>query len=1456
MAETTKNLKIVLTADGSQLEVGMKAVVNTIEKQVKASSENVALTTKNQINNIVKQIELQGKVQQGLYDKLTASQDKINSSSMNMALATNAMTMAVNSYNRKLEESINLVAKLQSELSAIKPISLGAENKYKMVTVPSPTGGLMEVPQQVGADAARQDFRGYTKNAFGTVTQKREAEAAAEAKRIQDEFNLVEKALQDTNSRRAKLAEQREKVISQIEETSIQRRWDSQRNFLLNTVEAEDQANKARIAAKRADTIAAFEEVAAREKAQQDAVTKTNAILQDNIAKADAANKARISATVTSYKEETQNSLRELTNKVNLENAIRRFGADSQQAIAVKASIQEQAIRADLANKIASIEQKVASGGMGLAESQREVQAATARATQALIENSKALDDNNKVIDKSKQQHKSLLTHISEVYGMYQLLNTVASATKQLLLDIPKAGMQQERTRASLGAIFGSEEGFKNIKFLEDLSQKAGQYIGDLQEAYTRFAPSAVLAGASQKEVNQIFTDFTKASTVLHFSTDQVKSLYLALEQMYAKTTVQSEEIKKQLGNVLPGAVEIGAQAWAKYTKSADKSVSAFMEAMKKNEVITREFAPRFAEEYRNVFAGPSDEIFTDVSTKLQSNIARVQNMYFGLTTQLYERTKETINDVVKFTASALETLKNNTGALLQIVELLTVSFGIRLAASIVTSFTYLEKAVVLLSGFSVAGLAAVTSVTALVGSIAGLSMAYEENRGILVEYKGLTASVTDVLEVLASVVKDKVVTAYEKLSETVGSFADKVRSGEYSGLGASLLKSLLPAPGQTISDWFFEFTSKFVAAFEATRQYIANSVIKGENFIVSMTSPYGAMKPVDDKSWKEYYSQLTSDFMSASKLYQNDISNGISNIMYEASRKGVEDFITQYKGTSYREMKEALGSISKQPIASLITEQDRRRLFATAKDFAGVDSTGTNEPLPKIDKKAVRDAYREALEEIKNIYAEIRNNIAEALGNIDTLYKSNAISVEDYYSQKRELTLADIAVQREAIQEEIKVAFANKDKVKVAKLNGELLKVQADETKRLTEQTQQRVAAERSLKDILSNIQSDYAKTFGTIVDAADAADAAERKFLAAQGDKILQLSIEADAGNEIAAARLKELYALQDNAVIMEQLNDIETRRNALITDYEAKLQRINNQIQSGTLSPMTGWAMTDEARNQLLKDLEDLQNKSKQAITSRGTGVQLSDKVKQETEKATNYLQDLQTQGGVIANKLEQSFSMAFDNAFTSLAQGTATGKQVFSSFTQAIVADIQKIIAQEIRSKILGSILKPLMNAGFSALTGFVGNAGLLGSGYAGAANGTNISSNASFIGPMKPSANGNVFTGSGIAAYSGSMVTSPTVFPFAKGVGLMGEAGPEAILPLKRNSQGKLGVIAGDSGNSSNNVYNIAVTVQSGKNDSPADTGQKIGEQIIRVIAREEIASARRQGNTLNKARYV
>ena len=101
----------------------------------------------------------------------------------------------------------------------------------------------------------------------------------------------------------------------------------------------------------------------------------------------------------------------------------------------------------------------------------------------------------------------------------------------------------------------------------------------------------------------------------------------------------------------------------------------------------------------------------------------------------------------------------------------------------------------------------------------------------------------------------------------------------------------------------------------------------------------------------------------------------------------------------------------------------------------------------------------------------------------------------------------------------------------------------------------------------------------------------------------------------------------------------------------------------------------------------------------------------------------------------------------------------------------------------------------------------------------------------------PSAKGNVFSNApGLSAYSGSIVSKPTIFPFAKGIGLMGEAGSEAILPLKRGSDGKLGISSSGGGVSVTIINQSGTPVQAtAKQRGNAPDGTQLLEVVLTAV---------------------
>ncbi len=127
----------------------------------------------------------------------------------------------------------------------------------------------------------------------------------------------------------------------------------------------------------------------------------------------------------------------------------------------------------------------------------------------------------------------------------------------------------------------------------------------------------------------------------------------------------------------------------------------------------------------------------------------------------------------------------------------------------------------------------------------------------------------------------------------------------------------------------------------------------------------------------------------------------------------------------------------------------------------------------------------------------------------------------------------------------------------------------------------------------------------------------------------------------------------------------------------------------------------------------------------------------------------------------------------------------------------------------------------------------------------------------FLEGLEFNAHGNVYGRQGLMPFAhGGIVTSPTLFPFANGIGLMGEAGPEAILPLSRDANGDLGV----KGSSTQvNVYNNSGATASVQKSTAADGGQRIDIMIENAVEKaiangrfdkslNSVYSLRRRGN--------
>jgi hypothetical protein len=190
--------------------------------------------------------------------------------------------------------------------------------------------------------------------------------------------------------------------------------------------------------------------------------------------------------------------------------------------------------------------------------------------------------------------------------------------------------------------------------------------------------------------------------------------------------------------------------------------------------------------------------------------------------------------------------------------------------------------------------------------------------------------------------------------------------------------------------------------------------------------------------------------------------------------------------------------------------------------------------------------------------------------------------------------------------------------------------------------------------------------------------------------------------------------------------------------------------------------------------------------------------------------------------IASILESSM----ENAFMSMVDGTKSVKDAFKSMAAEIIKELYRIlVVKRITGMIAGTIGDASSMAGGNFFSGIAGK-------------------------PVAQAMGGAWMKGVQMFA-NGGVVDSPTMFGHSGGVGVMGEAGPEAIMPLKRGANGKLGVSV--EGGSGSVVVNNNINVTGGSD--PAAIRMEVAKLMPQITSatKSAVIDARRRGGQMRAA---
>lgn len=293
-------------------------------------------------------------------------------------------------------------------------------------------------------------------------------------------------------------------------------------------------------------------------------------------------------------------------------------------------------------------------------------------------------------------------------------------------------------------------------------------------------------------------------------------------------------------------------------------------------------------------------------------------------------------------------------------------------------------------------------------------------------------------------------------------------------------------------------------------------------------------------------------------------------------------------------------------------------------------------------------------------------------------------------------------------------------------------------------------------LNDTISQQRKDLWKAqaqFTVLEEAAGKRQlSAQEKSLLSSKDKVLALAEQKAAlGDQIAQQeRINKLQDASTKYVTQMAEKQQALQRSAGLGDRAAQRESTFAQLRQGWQNQ--GGGLNDEGYQRQLQAAQDY--------------YAAEDKLRGDwMAGASSAWSNYQDQASDTAGMTKSLFTGAFSGMEDALTSFVTTGKAGFKAFTVSILADLAKIALRMALSQGLQSL--------FGAFSGGAGN-------------------NPGAV-PMFANAKGGAYSSPSLSAYSGQIVSQPTFFAFAKGAGVMGEAGAEGILPLKRGPDGRLGV---------------------------------------------------------------
>lgn len=226
------------------------------------------------------------------------------------------------------------------------------------------------------------------------------------------------------------------------------------------------------------------------------------------------------------------------------------------------------------------------------------------------------------------------------------------------LKEITSLNIDFQRIQNTLNAVTGSAKlGAQEFDFLGKEANRLGLRLRPLAESYASLLASTKLLGFSSKDTQEIFSSFSEALTAFGAGREQTIRVFQAISQIASKGVVSSEELRQQLGEALPGALQLAAKSM----KMTDKE---FNKLLASGKILSKDFLKPFAKQIReslgagaitgaellnakiNVLSNSYEELLMNLGKELD---APLKNIIMELTELVKDKQfQKNVSDIMK----------------------------------------------------------------------------------------------------------------------------------------------------------------------------------------------------------------------------------------------------------------------------------------------------------------------------------------------------------------------------------------------------------------------------------------------------------------------------------------------------------------------------------------------------------------------------------------------------------------------------------------------------------------------------------------------------------------------------------------------------------------------------------------------------------------------------------------